>query len=179
MKDKQAIIKAVVVLVVICIVISGALAVVNSFTAPVSAANAAARETAARQELLESAVSFEEAACELPENVVSAYTGLDGAGNVAGYVFTTTGKGFGGTISVMCAIAPDGTILRCKTLDVSGETKTLGGQTESESYTGQYAGQDASLSGVSAISGATITSTAYEGCVKTAFEAFEILKEAE
>ena len=40
MSEKQGIIKAVVVLVVICIVISGALAVVNSFTAPVSAANA-------------------------------------------------------------------------------------------------------------------------------------------
>ncbi len=179
MKEKQAIIKAVVVLVVICIVISGALAVVNSFTAPVSAANAAVRETAARQELIPEALSFEEATCALPENVVSAYTGKDADGKAVGYVFTTSGKGFGGAISVMCAISPDGTILRCKTLDVSGETKTLGGQTESESYTGQYIGQDASLSGVSAISGATITSTAYAGCVKTAFEAFDILKEAE
>ena len=52
MSEKQGIIKAVVVLVVICLVISGALAVVNSFTAPVSAANAEARETAARQELI-------------------------------------------------------------------------------------------------------------------------------
>lgn len=34
MSEKQGIIKAVVVLVVICFVISGALAVVNSFTAP-------------------------------------------------------------------------------------------------------------------------------------------------
>ena len=56
---------------------------------------------------------------------------------------------------------------------------TLGGQTANESYTGQYAGQDASLSGVSAISGATITSTAYRGCVETAFEAFELVKEAQ
>lgn len=45
MSEKQGIIKAVVVLVVICFVISGALAVVNSFTAPVSKANAEARET--------------------------------------------------------------------------------------------------------------------------------------
>ena len=44
MSEKQGIIKAVVVLVVICFVISGALAVVNSFTAPVSKANAEARE---------------------------------------------------------------------------------------------------------------------------------------
>ena len=56
---------------------------------------------------------------------------------------------------------------------------TLGGQTANKSYTGQYTGQDASLSGVNAISGATITSTAYRGCVETAFEAYELVKEAQ
>ena len=78
----------------------------------------------------------------------------------------------------MVAISPEGTILRCKTLDVSSETKTLGGQTANESYYGQYEGQDSSLSGVSAISGATITSTAYKGCVEAAFRAYEVCKEA-
>ena len=178
MSEKQGIIKAVVVLVVICIVISGALAVVNSFTAPVSKANAEARETAARQELIPEAASFEQITDGLPADVLSAYVGKAADGSAAGYVFTVSGKGFGGTIQVMCAISPEGTILRCKTLDVSGETKTLGGQTANESYTSQYEGQDSSLSGVSAISGATITSTAYEGCVKTAFEAYEVCKEA-
>ena len=55
---------------------------------------------------------------------------------------------------------------------------TLGGQTANESYYGQYEGQDSSLSGVNAISGATITSTAYESCVKAAFEAYETWKGA-
>ena len=169
MSEKQGIIKAVVVLVVICLVISGALAVVNSFTAPVSAANAEARETAARQEQVTDG---------LPENVLSAYVGKAADGSVAGYVITTSGKGFGGTIQVMVAISPEGTILRCKTLDVSSETKTLGGQTANESYYGQYEGQDSSLSGVQVISGATITSTAYKGCVQTAFAAYETVKEA-
>ena len=95
------------------------------------------------------------------------------------YLFTVEGKGFGGTIQVMCVIGTDGLIRVCRTMDVSSETTTLGGQTASESYTGQYAGQDTSLSGVSAISGATITSTAYRGCVETAFEAFELVKEAQ
>ena len=160
MSEKQGIIKAVVVLVVICLVISGALAVVNSFTAPVSAANAEARETAARQELIPEAGSFEQVTDGLPENVLSAYVGKAADGSVAGYVITTSG------------------ILRCKTLDVSSETKTLGGQTANESYYGQYEGQDSSLSGVQVISGATITSTAYKGCVQTAFAAYETVKEA-
>ena len=178
MSEKQGIIKAVVVLVVICFVISGALAVVNSFTAPVSKANAEARETAARQELIPEAGDFEQVTEGLPENVLSAYVGKASDGSVAGYVITASGKGFGGTIQVMVAISPEGTILRCKTLDVSSETKTLGGQTENESYYGQYEGQDSSLSGVSAISGATITSTAYKGCVEAAFHAYEVCKEA-
>ena len=38
MKEKKDIVKSIVVLFVICLVVSAALAVVNSFTAPVSAA---------------------------------------------------------------------------------------------------------------------------------------------
>ena len=118
MSEKQGIIKAVVVLVVICFVISGALAVVNSFTAPVSKANAEARETAARQELIPEAGDFEQVTEGLPENVLSAYVGKASDGSVAGYVITASGKGFGGTIQVMVAISPEGTILRCKTSSV-------------------------------------------------------------
>ena len=128
MKNKE-IVKSIVVLVVICLLTSAALAI--------------------------------EAA--LPSGVVSAYAALDAAGTPTSYLFTVEGKGFGGTIQVLCVIGMDGRIRTCRTMDVSSETTTLGGQTANESYTGQYAGQDASLSGVSAISGATITSTAYRG----------------
>ena len=79
---------------------------------------------------------------------------------------------------MICAIGTDGAILRVSTLDVSSETKTLGGKTANPEYTDQYTGQDTSLAGVNAISGATITSTAYRGCVETAFAAFETIKEA-
>ena len=47
MKNKE-IVKSIVVLVVICLLTSAALAVVNHFTAPVSAANAEARAQQAR-----------------------------------------------------------------------------------------------------------------------------------
>ena len=100
MSEKQGIIKAVVVLVVICFVISGALAVVNSFTAPVSKANAEARETAARQELIPEAGDFEQVTEGLPENVLSAYVGKASDGSVAGYVITASGKGLKPVASV-------------------------------------------------------------------------------
>ena len=179
MKNTQEIRKSIVVLVVICLLTSAALAVVNHFTAPVSAANAAAREQQARLDAVPEAASFEPIESALPDGVVGAYTALDASGAPISYLFTVEGKGFGGTIQVLCVIGSDGLIRACRTMDVSSETTTLGGQTASESYTGQYTGQDASLSGVSAISGATITSTAYRGCVETAFEAFELVKEAQ
>ena len=178
MKNTKEIRKSIVVLVVICLLTSAALAVVNHFTAPVSKANAEARAEQARLDAVPDAASFQLVETTLPEEVVSAYLALDEAGSPMSYLFTVEGKGFGGTIQVMVAISPEGTILRCKTLDVSSETKTLGGQTANESYYGQYEGQDSSLSGVQAISGATITSTAYKGCVQTAFAAYETVKEA-
>ena len=179
-KKTVDVIKSIVVLAVICLVISGALAVVNSFTAPVIETAAAERENQARQSVLPEAASFEKLEqAPLPEGVVSGYQGVDSAGQTAGYVFTVEGKGFDGIISVMCAIGTDGNIIKCSTLDVSSETKTLGGKTANPDYTDQYTGQDSSLEGVDSISGATITSTAYKGCVEQAFAAYELVKEAE
>ena len=177
MSEKKEIIKSIVVLVVICLVVSGLLAVVNSFTAPVSASNAEARATAARQEVIPAASEFTLLEADLPDSIVSAYCAKNGS-EALGYIFTVQGQGFGGTIEVMCAIDPEGKIISCKTMDVSGETSTLGGKTANPEYTGQYVGKDASLEGVNAISHATITSTAYRGCVENAFAAFDLVKEA-
>ena len=179
MKNTKEIRKSIVVLVVICLLTSAALAVVNHFTAPVSKANAEARAEQARLDAVPDAASFQLVETTLPEEVVSAYLALAEAGPPMSYLFTVEGQRFGRTTHVMCVIDTDGLIRACRTMDVSSETTTLGGQTANESYTGQYTGQDASLSGVSAISGATITSTAYRGCVETAFEAYELVKEAQ
>lgn len=176
--NNRVLIKSVIVLTVICLVISGALAVVNSFTSPIITEAAVERENASRQLVLPEAVSFEVLSTDsLPAALTSAYRGLDASGQCIGYVFTSGGKGFDGTILVMTAIGIDGTIVQVSTIDVTSETATLGGQTAKESYTSQYVGKDASLDGVDAISGATITSKAYESCVQAAFAAYDIVKE--
>lgn len=176
--SNKVLIKSIVVLTVICLVISGALAVVNSFTAPIITAAAAERETAARQLVLPAASSFEPITSDaMPASVTGAYKGLDASGVTVGYVFTTGNNGFDGTILVMTAIDTDGKIVQVSTIDVTSETATLGGQTANESYTSQYTGKDAALEGVDAISGATITSTAYEQCVLDAFAAYDAVKE--
>ena len=111
------------------------------------------------------------------DSITGAYKGVDSQGNTVGYVFTAGNKGFDGTIVVMAAIGTDGKLVQVATIDVTSETKTLGGQTANESYTSQYTGKDAQLDGVDAISGATITSTAYERCVKDCFAAYDAVKE--
>ena len=72
MKEKKDIVKSIVVLFVICLVVSTALAVVNSFTAPVSAANAAGRENEARRAVIPDAADFQPVELALPDGVVSA-----------------------------------------------------------------------------------------------------------
>lgn len=77
MKNTKEIRKSIVVLVVICLLTSAALAVVNHFTAPVSKANAEARAEQARLDAVPDAASFAPVEATLPEEVVSAYTALD------------------------------------------------------------------------------------------------------
>lgn len=124
MKNTKEIRKSIVVLVVICLLTSAALAVVNHFTAPVSKANAEARAEQARLDAVPDAASFQLVETTLPEEVVSAYLALDEAGSPMSYLFTVEGKGFGGTIQVMCVIGTDGLIRACRTMDVSSETTT-------------------------------------------------------
>lgn len=172
MKDIKDIIRSVLALFLICLVVSAALALVNSFTSPVSENNALMREYTARKELIPEADDFLPVEQDFSDEIVSAFAAKDAGENTLGYVFTVQEKGFGGTIKVMCAISSDGTILRVNTLDVSSETKTLGGKTAEPAYTDQYVGKTETLDGVNAISGATVTSTAYRACVTAAFEAF-------
>ena len=72
----------------------------------------------------------------------------------------------------------DGTIMDVKTLKHS-ETKGMGSKTAEEPFRSQFIGKDASLEGVDAITGATISSTAYLGAVADAFTAFDMITGAE
>ena len=54
----------------------------------------------------------------------------------------------------------------------------LGSRIAEPFFEEQFDGADASLSGVEAITGATISSSAYINAVRDAFTAFELVKEA-
>lgn len=167
------IIKPIIVLTVICIVVSGLLAVTNSATAPVIEANNKAIADQARIELLPDADSFTQVEYTDPEGIITEVYEAD---NGAGYVISGAASGYGGALPVMIGIKADGTITMIKVMDNS-ETPGVGKKTQDPAFTDQFEGKDAGLSGVSTISGATISSTAALKVVNGAFTAFDAVKE--
>lgn len=167
-------VKPIAVLTVICLVVTALLAYVNLVTAPIISESEKQAAAQARMEVLSEADSFDIVDAELPEGVTEAYK----ASNGAGCVFMLTTKGYGGDMKLICGIKSDGTIEQCKTLSHS-ETSGLGSKTAEDPYRTQYNGKTAdTYTEIDAITGATISSNAYQKAIKSAFEAYEIVKEA-
>ena len=167
--------KPILVLMLICLVISAALAFTNEKTAPIIEQTQKANAEAARKEVLPDADSFSPVELTgLPSTVTAVYK----AENGVGYVFMLTAKGYGGDMTLICGIDKDGKITACKTLTQS-ETQGLGSKTTQPAFREQFVGKDSSLSGVETISGATISFKAYLGAIKDAFTAYEMVKGAE
>ena len=176
--SNKTMIKSIVVLVVICLVVSAALAIVNHITAPVIGEASQLRETESRQQLLPAASDFEQLPTSgMPASISSAYKGVDASGSTVGYVFTSGNQGFNGTVVVMAAIGTDGKLVQVAAMDVTSETATLGGLVAKENYTSQYVGKGADLDGVDIISGATFTSKGFEQCIHDSFAAYDAVKE--
>ena len=182
-KNREDIIKPVGVLLAICIIIPLALSVTNKVTVKKIAELEAANSKKNMQSLID-ADNFEE--CENGE--ITYYAAING-GKTAAYIFTESSKGYGGDVSVMTAIKPDGTVAGVAILDVSGETPGLGQNAAKESFFSQYIrlkkgvsvlknGAKAENNEVDAVTGATITSTAVTRAVNKALDDFEKVKEA-
>ena len=182
------IIKPVCVLLAICVIIPLALSLTNKVTADKIAEleEKNSRETMAN--LIE-ADEFTEEEFKNGEDEFTYYFALKD-GNIIGYIFKTAEKGYGGDVSVMTAVNPDGTVKSVAILDVSNETPGLGQNAAKESFYTQYEGKKSGISllkngadseknEVNAVTGATITSTAVNKAVNTALEQFESVKSNE
>ena len=166
------------VLLLICLVISTALAFTNDVTAPIIEETTRRLEEEARQEVLPDATGFElldYSAEELPGTVTAAYK----ASNDIGYVFMITSNGYGGkdTLSMICSIDSTGHIVDTKVLSHS-ETAGLGSKVTEDDFDSQFPGKDSALSGVETISGATWSSTYYITAINDCFAAYDMVKEA-
>lgn len=106
------------------------------------------------------------------------FEGTDGELTV-GYCVNTTASGFGGDISMMVGVKPDGSIAGIEILS-HGETPGLGAKCEKDDFKSRFGGKSyplsviksgaASQNQINAITGATITSNAVTSSVNGAVE---------
>lgn len=152
-----------VVLVLICLVVTAALAVTYQLTEPVIAAINIKNANETRIVVLpEGTDGFTEQTGAFGAGVEEVYV----ANNKSGVVFTSIDKGFGGVITVMTGVDPEGKITGVK---VTGHTETpgLGTKAMTEEYLAQYIGQSAitrtqegDKAQIDAVTGATVSSDA-------------------
>ena len=165
--------KPVVVLTVICIVVSAALAAVNGITAPIIAEAAAKAADANRFELLPEADGF-----EAIEVAVDGVTEMHKATNGAGYVISAQGNGYGGngSVKVMFAYDNEGNITNVKVVDCSAETPGIGDKIVKEAwFTEQFIGLNGEAKkgeNVDTITGTTISSGAFINAANAAWKAY-------
>ena len=163
-----------IVLALICIVASGLLAVVNSFTHPRIIAQAQAQESSVLLELLPQASRFDPV--KSGEETLY-YKGYGKDSQFVGVVFRASGKGYSSTIETMAGMKKDGQITAIKVISLN-ETPGLGSRVAEPDFMSQFTGKDIpGLGQVHAITGATISSRAVISSVtKKAEEIKELIK---
>ena len=182
-KNRDDIIKPVAVLFAICIVIPLALSLTDKITAKKIDA-LEAENSKKNMSALVKADSFEKLNAGDTEYYAATLNG-----ETAAYIFTESAKGYGGDVSVMTAVKPDGTVAGVAVLDVSNETPGLGQNAAKESFFSQFAGLKKGVSllkngadhdnnEIDAVTGATVTSTAVTRAVNKALDNFYKIKGA-
>lgn len=175
MSNWNKIFKPIVVLSVVCVVITGALALTNDITKPIIEKAIIAAQTAARKELLPEADNFTKVDGVDVANVSDVYV----ADNGVGAVVTASAKGYGGTMTVMVGFTADGTIRQIKVTE-NAETKGIGSKVAGDpAFWTRYEGLEAEPlvlnRDVDALSGATISSKALLAAVNSAIEAYNAI----
>ncbi|MBQ3107167.1 MAG: FMN-binding protein, partial [Firmicutes bacterium] len=147
--------KPIVVLTLICLVVTAALAFTYDFTKPIIDAinERIANET--RASVLPEGTSFTQSDAALADGVIEVYV----ADNGAGMVVTSAAKGFGGDITVMTGIDANGKITGVSVTS-HGETPGLGTKAMTETYLANYQGLDEAVLGttIDGVTGATYSS---------------------
>ena len=168
---KKDFVAPVLALTLVCLIMSGALALGNSITQPIIEEAAAERAENARRDIIPEADGFELLEIEMPGGVTEAYRATNGTG----YIFMVSAYGYGGEIKMICGVDPAGAIIKSTVL-AHNETQGLG--TVVFDRAGEYEGRS-NLENIDAIAGATITSNAYKNGIADALEAFKIIEGAE
>lgn len=157
-------IPAYVMLMLVAIVMSFAIAGVYMLTKDTIAASALQAQAAARSAVMPGAADMGEVALEDGAPVDSLYLALDANGSLIGYVSQITVIGFGGEIEVTVGMDASGVITG---VSVGGsgfsETSGLGAKTREPAFTDQFRGASGVLvlkQDIDSVSGASISSGA-------------------
>ena len=110
-----------------------------------------------------------------------AIVGKDAAGNVVGYALSVSSKGFGGDVTMALGLTPDGEVKKISFTELN-ETAGLGMRANEESFKDQFPGKsgnvslvkgDAGENEISALTGATITSTAVTNALNAGLDFYD------
>lgn len=179
----KMIVKTAFSLFLICAVASGILGVVNMISEPIIAENNEKAENAARAQVLK-ADHFTK--CEKDGN--EYYKGLDGSENTVGFVFITSGAGYGGagSVQLMTGVDAQGRVSGLKILALN-ETPGLGMNAKKPDFINQFLDKSGELTVVKnkepdsgeilAMTSATVTSKAVTSAVNDALKLYEQVKE--
>ena len=170
---KDGIIKPIVVLVGICFVVSGLLALVYSVANPIIVARAAEEADQAKAVVLPDGSGFSDYDGTKVDGVSEVFV----ADNGAGIVCTTTPKGFAGNVDIMVGVNNNGEITGMQVLN-HGETPGVGTNALTPEYMSQFIG----LTGgdtVDAYSGATYSSKAVKSAANIAVTQYAVTQGAE
>ncbi len=164
-------------LTLVCLICSSILGVVYAVTyEPIAKANADILAEGVGKVLPQGVKISGEQTAELDGVTYSYYEATDGSGSVAAYAVKSTSIGFGGPLSLMVGVLPDGTIYNTSVLSHS-ETPGLGAKcTSDEAFMSQWRSlsPDKKLlvkkdgGDIDAITASTITSRAYTLAVANA-----------
>ncbi len=174
-------IKPILVLVIICFVVTFALAYTYGITNPIIIRNTKAEADKTRTELLADADGFEQYTGDLAVleeakvYVEEAYSATNGAGAV----ITVKSNSYGGLLTAMIGIDKDGAVTGVKVTE-HADTAGVGTKAQEASHLKQYVGLDALSSteikkdaDVDAVSGASVSSGAVHKAVYCALEQYK------
>lgn len=181
-KDKGSVLSLTLRLFIICAVSSLLLAFTYQTTKPEIDKRLAREKMESEQIVLTEADEFEEINIDLSEypEVKGVYSGISG-GQIVGYVFEISTKGYKSGLNVVVGILSDGLV---KNVYISSmeETPGLGTLTAEEPFIGQFKGKSQTLTlvksapktdyEVEAVTGATMSSNGVTKAVNIAIELY-------
>ncbi len=163
----KEIFKPIIVLTLVCLIITGAVAGVNMLTHDRIAIIDRQTAEATMSELIADAqfeaVTFDGANCS------EIYKALNG-GSIKGYIFTSSAFGYGGQVGVMTALDANGKIIGVRIISCNDETPGLGQNAKKNSFTSQFLNMQSvdEVNSADAITSATLTTNAVKKSINMA-----------